>query len=67
MNGRQVFSLAYVLDLSEKNALLGSEQRRDIEVHAPQQRARLLRGDIVVDTEPVQFTRVKPGQSLIGK
>jgi fumarate reductase flavoprotein subunit len=30
-------------------------------------RVRLLRGDIVVDTEPVQFTRVKPGQSLIGK
>ena len=29
-------------------------------------RVRLLHGDIVVDTEPVQFTRVKPGQSLIG-
>jgi fumarate reductase flavoprotein subunit len=29
-------------------------------------RARLAHGDIAVDTEPVQFTRVKPGQSLIG-
>jgi succinate dehydrogenase flavoprotein subunit len=28
-------------------------------------RTRLLHGDIVVDTEPVQFTRVKPGESLI--
>ena len=28
-------------------------------------RTRLLQGDIVVDTEPVQFTRIKPGESLV--
>lgn len=28
-------------------------------------RARLQAGDIAIDTEPVQFTRVKPGESLL--
>jgi general secretion pathway protein E len=39
----RTFSLEYVLDLLEHAQALSAEQRRDIEVHAQQQRARVLR------------------------